>query len=129
MYCIRHLASSIVALPRRCTCCARCGVLCDDGRCVAAGVFADLGYALGELDELGERRLRLLMMLRAVAHVAFDIDPQRRALSACAREAEDDARTVFDLLAQALAASHAVIFGVGVAEVVRFGDGMVAEAD
>src|SRR3569832_2429357 len=96
MYCIRHLASSIVASPRRCTGCARCGVLCDDGWCVAAGVFADLGYALGELDEFGVCCLRLLLLLCLVAHVAFDIDPQRRALSACAREAEDDARTVFE---------------------------------
>src|SRR5919205_989578 len=63
----------------------------------------------------------------AVVAEAFEVDAQRRARSARARQAQDDARAVFEEDAYALPPGRAAVDGVCVGEVVGARDAAPAE--
>ena len=88
----------------------------DHGRRAAPGAFADARERVGQGDQPGQRLLGLDRVLRRVGLVALEIDTQRRAFGAGAREAEDDARTVRQTDADALRGADRAVDRVGVAK-------------
>src|SRR5450631_4299648 len=71
-------------------------------RLLTPGPPLDFRQRARERDEIGERALRCLSEIARLRLVALDIDAQRRASSAGARKAIDDARAALEHNAYAL---------------------------
>src|SRR5215207_1479743 len=106
---------------RRC----RAAVLSDDRRLVRAEAFAEAEHLA---DALPERAEGLFDVARAgVVAVTLDVDAQRRARRARARQTQHRARPVFEEDAHALTRGRAAVNGVCVAELVGALDAAAAE--
>src|SRR5271165_925205 len=92
-----------------------------------ARTLANAGDRIGCRDDRRQHRLRIQAMARRVCLEGFQIDPQRRALGAGARQAEDRAGAAIEHHAHALPGADRSVGRVLVGEIVNPGYGQGAE--
>ena len=88
----------------------------------------NLGKVPGDVDQLGQGGLRVLILLGGVGFGTLDIDPQGSALGAGAGQAIDDACAALKQQADALSSAAAAVYRVGVAEIIALFKWVIAEA-